>query len=301
MYLNTFYINIFNMVPNYNTPRSTTDDDDMQSQLLIQYIGQYLNIENNIRRLTEESRETHNNIHNLLQSGRRSARFSNNLLVIQALLADVLNDPDESAQNSNTPLRTVRQYRPTNLFSPSPRHSAVRPSEDIFFLNRLRTGQGPTSHNENVGAEFIAEFLNSSVPIHPSREELTRASAIEQFSNIAEPLNTRCPISLDVFTSTDMVVRLVRCGHLFSPTSFNEWFRNHVHCPVCRNDIRPNTTSPMPHSESEHDNQAGNIINANNNPNVHINTSSIEQLASDINDISNLMQINVGRRHLPQT
>jgi len=316
------------MVPNYspiynNASRTTSNDDDTQSQLLIQYIGQFLTTENNIRNLTEESREIHNNIYNLLVSGRRNPRFSQNLLVIQELLLTPYNNPDEfSYSNSETQTRPVRQYRPSNIFSPAPIHSTERPSPtNLLFLNRVRTGtrhndnvnnqnDNVNNQNDNVSAELIAEFLNSSVSVRPSREELTRASVVERFSAIASPLNHRCPISLDVFNTNDMVVRLMECGHLFSPNSFSEWFRNHVHCPVCRNDIRAINTSPMPMpgSETEPDilsqpqninteNDANNVSSTNNNSNSQINTGEMEQIVNDINDISNLMQRTVGRRH----
>jgi hypothetical protein len=85
----------------------------------------------------------------------------------------------------------------------------------------------------------VERFLASSpVPVAPTQEQVANASRVCLFQDIEDPINAICPITQQPFNLGDPVMRLNHCGHIFSVTSINEWFSNHVRCPVCRHDIR---------------------------------------------------------------
>jgi hypothetical protein len=85
----------------------------------------------------------------------------------------------------------------------------------------------------------VERFLASSpVPVAPTQEQVANASRVCLFQDIDNPINAICPITQQPFNLGDPVMRLNHCGHIFSVTSINEWFSNHVRCPVCRHDIR---------------------------------------------------------------
>jgi len=68
-----------------------------------------------------------------------------------------------------------------------------------------------------------------------SNERITRRCL---FSEIEEPLNTVCPISLERFEETTEVIQINHCRHLFRPASILSWFERSTRCPVCRYDVR---------------------------------------------------------------
>jgi hypothetical protein len=94
--------------------------------------------------------------------------------------------------------------------------------------------------NNNLFSMFD-EFYNT-VAVRPSREVLERETRRVPFSEIVNPLNISCPISLERFESTTEVMELLPCHHLFSPPHILSWFERNVRCPVCRYDIRTGTT-----------------------------------------------------------
>jgi hypothetical protein len=80
------------------------------------------------------------------------------------------------------------------------------------------------------------------VPIYPTLEQINNAITTLPFSSINNPLNERCPIGLEYFQPNDVVSQIIRCGHIFCTHEIQSWFQNNVHCPVCRYDIRENTS-----------------------------------------------------------
>jgi hypothetical protein len=62
------------------------------------------------------------------------------------------------------------------------------------------------------------------------------------FSDIAQPLNTECPISLEPFEPNSEVVQINRCGHIFNRHELRHWFENNTRCPTCRTELRQQQT-----------------------------------------------------------
>jgi hypothetical protein len=67
------------------------------------------------------------------------------------------------------------------------------------------------------------------------------------YSQIENPINTSCPINLDVFNEESEITQIVHCGHIFNRNSLRSWFQNNVRCPVCRYDIRESVSTEDPH------------------------------------------------------
>lgn len=63
------------------------------------------------------------------------------------------------------------------------------------------------------------------------------------FSDIANPLNTECPISLEPFHPNSEVVQINRCGHLFNRDELSHWFQTSTRCPTCRTELSPLSTT----------------------------------------------------------
>ena len=62
------------------------------------------------------------------------------------------------------------------------------------------------------------------------------------FSDIVQPLNTECPISLEPFEPNSEVVQINRCGHIFNQHELQHWFENNTRCPTCRTELRQQQT-----------------------------------------------------------
>jgi len=100
-----------------------------------------------------------------------------------------------------------------------------------------RTTATPT-RTASVGlGDFLLNFYDT-VPVYPTRDQINNGTRRVLYSNIENPLNSSCPITLENFDDDDNVTQILGCGHIFNHDSLTSWFRNHVRCPVCRYDIR---------------------------------------------------------------
>ena len=112
----------------------------------------------------------------------------------------------------------------------------------IYSLLPERTSRNPrTSTTTNLASTlletFMDEFLNP-VSTAPTEEQIQNGTTLTVYRNIQEPVNTSCPISLNVFQAQDEILQINSCNHNYSPSSLREWFRTNNHCPLCRTDIR---------------------------------------------------------------
>lgn len=96
----------------------------------------------------------------------------------------------------------------------------------------------PSRRSTGVGlGDFLLNFYDN-VAVYPSQEQINNGTRRVLYSNIDNPLNSSCPITLENFDDADNVTQILGCGHIFNHESLTSWFRNHVRCPVCRYDIR---------------------------------------------------------------
>jgi hypothetical protein len=119
------------------------------------------------------------------------------------------------------------------------------------FIPNRRTPQNADISNNNFssdisnnnlftqfsGLDFLQNFY-SSVAITPTQQQLADGTIICSFSQIINPINTSCPISLERFEENSNVTQIRGCGHIFSTNNIQSWFNSHSRCPVCRYDIR---------------------------------------------------------------
>jgi hypothetical protein len=91
----------------------------------------------------------------------------------------------------------------------------------------------------------------SNVPVVATPAQIQTATRLTRFSNITNPINNSCPITLEPFTNESNVTEILGCNHLFNPDALSSWFRNNVRCPMCRYDIRTNRISSRQEEESK--------------------------------------------------
>ena len=103
----------------------------------------------------------------------------------------------------------------------------------------------------NITNELMRSFAEPVI-VAPNQRQIREATSNVVFSNIVEPMNAQCPISLENFRPNSVVTQILHCRHIFSPSSFRRWFSANVRCPVCRYDIRTNISpdSPTPRNVS---------------------------------------------------
>lgn len=111
------------------------------------------------------------------------------------------------------------------------------------------------ARENNRDANFFTNFLrffNDRVHVAPTRQQIEAATRIVSFSEIENPLNTTCPVTLDRFENNSNVTQIIPCGHIFSPSGIESWLQSNVQCPVCRYDIRDyNINTPHTNISSE--------------------------------------------------
>jgi hypothetical protein len=110
---------------------------------------------------------------------------------------------------------------------------------------------GDNSYDSTFFANFLRTFYDR-IQVAPTRQQIEAATRIVSFSEIENPLNNSCPVTLDRFENTSSVTQIIPCGHIFSPSGIDNWLQSNVRCPVCRYDIRDyNVNSRRPSASSE--------------------------------------------------
>jgi len=90
---------------------------------------------------------------------------------------------------------------------------------------------------------IMQNFLDQRVVVTPTRQEIDRASVLEQCRSVSEDI---CTICQDTFQVDQPIRRLTHCTHAFHKTCVDVWFQTNVHCPMCRHDIRQTNRVPPP-------------------------------------------------------
>jgi len=257
-----------------------------QRQLLSYYIHMYNRNNNQIDRLLQMQRDVHSSINNIVNS----TIFNSN------------NSTRNRSRNNRTSSRHTNHSTfqfpsrpsvplPVPTFNPS-----FNPSFNPPF-NPLAQPFVPTNNNifsRSMSAqEPLFRPLFDNVIIAPTEAQIHNATRLTLFSDIVNPINSNCPISLEPFDPNMQVLQIIQCQHNFNPSSLSSWFRGNVRCPVCRYDIREypvqgNTESPTqsdetnntqtdtsPNSQSAEDNNRVNSNNASRTATLQINTQFV--------------------------
>ena len=204
-----------------------SDFSPQERQTLINmYNAQYNQTNLHIERLLDTLDDIRTNINNLIGNNMTSSnRYFNR---------SYRNENRNENRNNN---RYNNRY--TNPRRPYIYYDLSNPIDRSTYINDEANNN---NGNQDI-TDFLTTFLNSTVPVRPSQEQINTASRLVRYSEISNPNSISCVISLEPFESNDNVRQLHHCGHIFFPDQFNEWFSNHVRCPVCRHDIRNYTNT----------------------------------------------------------
>lgn len=243
---------------NYNSRNLTPE----QQRLITMYINQYNQTNTHIDILLDMLDEIRGNIINVINTTQprrtrinRHNRQSNMNTGLNRILNQLFNDRQNNYvyYDYNNPINPsiYNEYNTFNnlhnrrneYFDMSFNNLRNRRNEyfDMSYNNLYRnnnTNNNPIPTQNSDLANFLTTFLNSTVVVRPTNDQIQNASRIIRYGDIDNPLSESCPISLDEFNDDDQVRQLLPCGHLFHQNQFQEWFENNVRCPVCRYDIR---------------------------------------------------------------
>ena len=98
--------------------------------------------------------------------------------------------------------------------------------------------QLPTTPLINTNS-FPAGFLNPVV-VRPTEDQITATTTLSTLET-ASPEN--CAICQDSIGANQEQREINHCHHAFHRGCIDTWFQENVHCPVCRHDIRENSSS----------------------------------------------------------
>jgi hypothetical protein len=206
---------------------NTTNLNNDQRQLINMYVNQYNQANAQIDRLYGVLDEIRYNIALITQQQPQSQQSTRQQ-----------NQQQQQQQQPNTRNRN-RSTNNTNIL-----YDYQNPINPSIYLNRPAT-RIRSSNNDSFSSQLsglLSSFLNTTVTVRPSAEQLETASRLVRYGDINRPLSETCPISMDRFSIDDQVRQIHQCGHIFMPSEFDEWFQSNVRCPVCRFDIRNHMT-----------------------------------------------------------
>ena len=132
-----------------------------------------------------------------------------------------------------TPSANTAAQGTTNIAEPRPR--ILIPQQVYEPVRRRNLPVLSTRYNGN---------FNDPVYIVATAQQLDTATRNVLYGEIDSPINSSCPICLDIFTPNSEVTQIHHCGHIFNRTELARWFQRNVRCPVCRYDIRDYVAQP---------------------------------------------------------
>ena len=246
-----------------------------QQRLISMYINQYNQTNNHIDQLLDMLDEIRNNITNVLSSGQsrinRLNRHSRNSNAnINRFINQLFNDRQNEfiRYDYNNPINPREQHYYTYNSSNNSNNNS----------NNRRYQTSSTTSEQTDLSTFLTNFLNTTVTVRPTDVQIQNASRLIRYRDIENPLSESCPILLDRFQPDQMVRQIIHCGHIFCQQEFQQWFENHVQCPVCRYDIRyfrPTTNSSTTNN---------NTIDISNNEIINSNLVQTDEVSFDMSN-----------------
>jgi ribosomal protein S27E len=110
-------------------------------------------------------------------------------------------------------------------------------SLSIFFQTLLNPRSIPTGSSQ---------FMEP-VQVRPTAQQIADATSLIRLEHNNNEVT--CAICQDEINNTQIVRRINHCSHCFHQNCVDQHFQNSVRCPMCRHDIRENT-SPRPTNAS---------------------------------------------------
>jgi len=154
------------------------------------------------------------------------------LVSLARYLLDTYNEDTETTNNN----RETEERERTRLRSRGGLNTRRRPNTTVFNTESINFD---TIAGGITGRFFprLSSFYDN-VLVYPTTEQITNGTRRLLYSNIEEPLNVICPITLERFETDTEVLQILGCNHIFNPNSLQQWFQSNVRCPICRYDIR---------------------------------------------------------------
>jgi hypothetical protein len=148
-----------------------------------------------------------------------------------------------------------QQNSNTNPSTPINDDNNSNPNNNRIYINNIPyIIEGlqylPLSSNNNQNSDItrfdgnnddlqrLMDLFLQPIDVFPTQSEIQRATRRTVYSDILNPTNTSCPISLENFTDSSQVTMIVPCRHIFNTEPLMSWFTRNTRCPVCRYDIR---------------------------------------------------------------
>ncbi|MBP02883.1 MAG: hypothetical protein CMM25_08755, partial [Rhodospirillaceae bacterium] len=118
-----------------------------------------------------------------------------------------------------------------------------------FFINATLPFINDTQAGEERNTGMTTEEIESVTTTGPYRLLRPSISPAEQQlnpvldseNNVTSREADRCPITWTQFSPNTEIIRIDRCGHMFTPVGLTQWLERHNTCPTCRAELTSNT------------------------------------------------------------
>jgi hypothetical protein len=129
-------------------------------------------------------------------------------------------------------------------------------SNSQFMVDNIEYVQSQMASRSGTNINDLINRFLEPVEVFPTQSQIEIGTRIARFSDIVNPINSSCPISMERFNDSDNVSVIRECGHIFTTQELNSWFRSNCRCPICRYDIR--TYNPLSNRNQQERNQTEN-------------------------------------------
>ena len=223
-------INILNTM--YNDNNRQIQNLTQQNNQIINIITDILHVPSSFNNQNSNRRQTNRdqgNRQNNRDQGNRQTNRNNNLGSIflnnrQYIIDDIqrLDLPSQFPSLTGTGIegRLCGNYRDAAA------RDAARDAERI-----------QSERPANIFSNLFQNFFDPVI-IYPTSSQIDTATRRVLYRDIATPINSSCPISMDTFNDNETVTIIRQCGHIFNSDELATWFQSNCRCPVCRYDIR---------------------------------------------------------------
>lgn len=147
----------------------------------------------------------------------------------------------------NTPIQSTRGSAPVqSQTQPQARMDIITETFDLSSLLSIPLFGGTgTSTTRTQGVTSLQNIINllqppmESVVVAPTATQIQTATRVRQATEEQDG-DAICSICQEGYSDGEEIREIHHCKHFFHTLCINPWFRQHVHCPVCRFDIREN-------------------------------------------------------------
>lgn len=105
------------------------------------------------------------------------------------------------------------------------------------MLYNLQSPYQQLNTENNINEEYFNNLSNQNM-----KYLLSYKLKYMKFSDIQNPLNTQCTITLQNFENNSYIGYIEDCNHIFDYTAIKNWLKNNYTCPICRHCIISNSS-----------------------------------------------------------